>query len=285
MNIIGTGLSGMIGSRIAQVLGPAYRMENLSLETGVDITDKKDITQRILRSHAPWVFHFAAFTDVDAAELQRQDGENGAVWQVNVEATKTIATACRESGKSLLYISTDFVFDGTHDHYTEEDSPHPINWYARTKWEGEKHVAKLERGLIIRISFPYGPAVAQKPDFVSRIVAKLKAGDTIQAPSDQLIVPTFIDDIAVAIEKLVKGDASGMYHVVGSQSLTPFTAAGKIAIHFGFDESRVKSISFEAYYRGRAPRPFHAVLANDKISKFGAFMSTFDEGLAKITVI
>ena len=116
VNIIGTGLSGLVGSRVMNLLTPEFRFENLSLETGVDITQKDVVMDKISSSDASWIFHFAAITDLDAAEKERSLGESGNTWRVNVEGTRNIVEAARKFKKRVLYLSTDFVFDGNSDH-------------------------------------------------------------------------------------------------------------------------------------------------------------------------
>lgn len=283
MNILGTGLSGLVGSRVIKLLSPYFHFENLSLETGVDVT-KKDVVYRYIEaSDAPWMFHFAAKTDVDGAEKEKSEKEQSATWVVNVEATRSIAHACRKTGKRLLYISTDFVFDGKKNMYTEEDIPNPQSWYAITKYEGERLVTSLgDYGLIVRIANPYRVEKFTKPDFVHKIIERLTTHQEVVAVQDQIFVPTFIDDIAQALNVLVHKNASGVYHVVGSQAISPFAAAQKIASVFGFPLSLVTPTTFVEYFAGRAPRPFHAHLKNDKISKLGVVMHSFDEGLALV---
>lgn len=282
MNIIGTGLSGLVGSRIVTLLSD-YTFENLSLETGVDITDKQVVEKRIFQSDAPWVFHFAAVTDVDGAEKERGQGTRGKTWTVNVTATEHVVGACKRAGKRLLYISTDFVFDGKKKSYSEEDVPKPGGWYAITKYEGEKRVAALSaQSLIIRIANPYSAYPGGKKDFVHKIIELLQNGQTIKAPADQIFVPTFIDDIAGAIDRLVRNGSSGIFHVVGSTALSPFDAAVEITRRFGFSDTKVKKTTFKEYFSGRAPRPLRAALKNDKITGLGVHMSSFDEGLEKV---
>lgn len=283
MNILGTGLSGLVGSRVVELLSSLFSFEDLSLDTGVDITKKELVESRISASSAPWMIHLAAKTDVDGAEAERPLGEQSSTWIVNVRATEYIVEACQRTGKRLLYVSTDYVFDGTKDTYTEEDIPNPQGWYAVTKHEGEKQVARLgDHGLIIRIANPYRASFPAKPDFVAKIRQKLEQGELIASPSDQLFVPTFIDDIARGIKALIEKNASGIYHVVGSDALSPFDAAKTVARTFGFEESLVAPAAFTSYFASRAPRPFRAALKNDKITKFGVRMATFREGLKEI---
>lgn len=283
MNIIGTGFSGLVGSRVVELFSPEFSFENLSLETGVDITQKDIVTARIAASSAPWVFHFAAKTDVDGCEKEKDQRVKSEAWHINVEATESIVSVCKETKKHLLYISTDFVFDGNDDLYTEEDTPNPQSWYAKTKHEGELLVHTLgELGLIVRIAFPYRATNDGKKDFFHRMLTVLESGKDLTACSDQLFVPTFIDDIATALVSLAGQQAFGIYHVVGSQALSPYEAGQKVAAAFGYDQKRVRETQFSDFYQGCAPRPFHANLSNVKITKFGLKMSTFDEGLAAV---
>jgi dTDP-4-dehydrorhamnose reductase len=283
MNVIGTGLSGLVGSRVVELLSPAFSFENLSLETGVDITDTDAVFELVTASDAPWVFHFAAFTDVDACEPERILGRKGKPWLVNVEATAAIVAACRETGKRLLYISTDYVFDGSAGPYSEDDMPNPVGWYGITKYEGELLVAALEgSGLIVRIANPYRAPWPGKPDFVQKIVKRLEDGLSVSAPDDQIFVPTFIDDIAVAIDRLVNSDSAGVYHAVGTGPMSPYQAARMIAGEFGLDTGLVTPTGFAEYFANRAPRPLHAFLKNDKITGSGVYMRTFSEGLQAV---
>src|SRR3972149_3124713 len=136
MNILGTGLSGLVGSRVVELLSDEFSFTNLSKETGIDITDSQKLTAEIINSRATWVFHFAAYTDVDGAESQRALSVSSQAWKVNVLATETVVQVWREYHKRLLYISTDYVFDGKKESYTEESAPAPQGWYAVTKYEG-----------------------------------------------------------------------------------------------------------------------------------------------------
>ncbi len=285
MNIIGTGLSGLVGSRVTQLLEPDFHFENLSLETGIDITQKDVVQDKLSKSQAPWVFHFAAVTDLDAAEGECGRGEKSTTWIVNVEGTRHIVEAARTSGKHVLYLSTDFVFDGWDGQYTEESQPNPQSWYAMTKYEGEKLIATMgDRGLILRIAFPYRAERGGRSDFVHRIIDELRSGKHIASPNDQMFTPTLIDDVARVIQVLVRNNASGIYHAVGGQTLSPYDAAILIAQRLGIDESRIEATTWESYYNNRAPRPRQAVLKNDKIDALGISMTPFSEGIRLVLV-
>lgn len=283
MNIIGTGLSGLVGSRVVELLSPAFSFENLSLETGIDITDKKNIDTYLGASDAPWVFHMAAYTDVQGAEKERVRGENSVAWKVNVLATEHIAQNCKQLGKKLLYIDTDYAFDGTKKSYNEDDAPNPLGWYAKTKSEGAKRVLALgNQGLVIRISNPYRAHPIGKKDFVHKMLERLMENQTITGATDQLFTPTFIDDIAGALQRLIAGNAHGIYHVVSAPPISPYDAGLVIADVFGFDRKLVRQTTFAEMFANRAPAPQNASLKNDKIQSLGVYMHTFKEGVALV---
>src|SRR5690349_7159093 len=142
MKIAGTGLSGLVGSRIQELL-KNYEFEDISRRTGTNITDKEAVLHRIKNSNADVVLHLAAKADVDGCETDKHLGEKGEAWQINVVGTENVVAAVKETRKKLMYISTDFVFDGEkspYGGYSEQDDPNPINWYAQTKYEAEQRV-------------------------------------------------------------------------------------------------------------------------------------------------
>lgn len=283
MKILGTGLSGLVGSRVTALMEPEFLFENLSLETGVDITDVNSVNEYFTKSDAPWVFHMAAYTDVQGAEKEKDLGEQSTAWKVNVLATDTIVQNCKKLGKHLLYIDTDYAFDGKKKEYTEDDTPNPLGWYAKTKSEGAKRVLSMgESGLIIRISNPYRGRPVGKKDFVHKMLERLQAGLAISGATDQLFVPTFIDDIAAALKELVKRNASGIYHVVSSPPISPYDAGITIAGAFGFDKSLVGQTTFAEMFANRAPVPQYASLSNAKITAFGVAMHSFADGIAEV---
>lgn len=275
MKILGTGLSGLVGSRVVALMTPDFQFENLSLETGVDITNKEQIDEYFAKSDAPWVFHMAAYTDVQGAEKDKSTA-----WNVNVSATEYIAENCKKLGRKLLYIDTDYAFDGKKGPYSEDDPPNPLGWYAKTKSEGAKRVLMLsENGLVIRISNPYRANPVGKKDFVHKMLERLKAGQPITGATDQLFAPTFIDDIAGALRALIGTNASGIYHVVSSPAISPYDAGLSVAERFGLDKTLVKKGLFAQVFADRAPTPQYAVLKNDKIKSLGVIIHSFDEGL------
>jgi dTDP-4-dehydrorhamnose reductase len=282
MKILGTGLTGLVGSRIVKLLSNKYEFENLSRASGIDITDKNQILEKIRNSDAQIILHLAAKTDVDECEKDKILGQDGEAWKVNVVGTRNISDACSVANKKLIYMSTDFVFDGTKDVYLEDDIPNPINWYAKTKYEGEKIVKALKTPWIIaRIAYPYR-ANFIKLDFFRTILDRLEKGKSVTAVTDHIFTPTFVDDVACALSVLVDSDSQGIFHIVGSQGLAPFDAANLIANEFGLDKSKINKTTRSEFFKDRAPRPFQLLLKNDKITKLGVRMQTFEQGLREI---
>src|SRR5579859_5253189 len=261
MHIFAIGASGLVGTRLKVLLQSKYQIDNLSLETGLDITDPQ--TLQIVEedvSHTT-VIHLAAKADVDGCERDRALGINGDAYRINVLGTKNVVEACLKQRKKIIYISTDFVFDGQKEvdqQYTEEDMPNPLNWYGWTKYEGEKIV--LASGLpymIIRIAYPYRPVPGPRNDFVQSIKERLGAKQPVPAVTDHVMTPTFLDDIAIALDALLNHDAQGVFHVVGSQSLTPYDAALTIAKTFDYHTSLITKTTRNVFFKDRAIRPFN----------------------------
>lgn len=299
MKILGTGLTGLVGSRFTELLDSAHEFDHINLENGINILDKDSVFKAISSSNASVVMHMAAKTNVDGCELDKKrdkeilgfknvnDRENAWVkeqtaWAVNVFGTQNIVDACKKTSKKIVYISTDFVFDGTKKSFSEESDPNPINWYAKTKYEGEKVVQQSGADfLIVRLAYPYR-ALFERNDFVRGIIARLQKGEGLSMITDHVMVPTFIDDLVNALDVLIRTEQQGIFHVVGSQKITPYDAAMGIASVFELDHSLISKTTRQEYFAGKAPRPFCLYLKNDKISRIGIEMSTFDKGIREV---
>lgn len=278
--IIGTGLSGLVGSRVVE-LNPQYRFTDLSLDTGFNIL-KPDTLEAIFNTNsAPVVLHLAAFTDTNAAWDQQGD-QSGLCYQINVQGTKNIVDLCQKYQKHLIYLSTDFVFNGQkQEKYLETDDPHPIDWYGQTKYLGEQLASQIN-ATIVRIAFPYRSRFDLKVDIVRKIISKLSTGQTVTMFTDQIITPTFIDDIAHGLTKIIEKKPIGIYHLVGSSSQSPYEMAKLIAVTFGFDVNLVQSSLLADYSKTPGTRPYasNLALSNQKfISEFSFKPKTLKESL------
>lgn len=284
--IIGLGLSGLVGSRITELLSDQFEFINLGRKNGVDITDPISLTKIKDFEKADYILHMAAKTDVDACEKDKNLEQSGEAWKINTEGTKNVAEICRETGKKIIYISTDFVFDGEKpegEFYSEEDQPNPVNWYARTKYEGEKAVEGSGTDyIIVRPGYPYRASFDEKIDFMRTIKLKLERGEEIKAVTDHIFCPTFIDDFGKVLEVLIKNDVSGIYHAVGNQALSPYEATIAIAKVFGLPKNLITKTTREEFFKDAAPRPYNLALANAKIEQIGVKMKGFEEGLLAV---
>ncbi len=291
--IIGTGLSGLVGSRIVELLQDKYEFVDFSLDTGVDITDKKLLKNKFIEHEdAEVILHLAAFTNVNAAWEQKGD-EDGLCYQVNVIGTRNIAQLAAKFKKYLIYVSTDFVFDGRRKTlYTERDKPSPIEWYGKTKYLGEKEVRKAEGEFsIARLSFPFKAQKSSeelepkhKMDLVRKIIKKLESGEEFHGFHDQIITPTFIDDFVKMMDSFFQRKPEGVYHTVGSTALSPYELALRLAEIFNLPKSLVKESSLSDYLKKeKRPRQRYLAVSNRKIKdKLGIYPLSIRKALVKI---
>lgn len=281
--IFGIGISGLIGSRVVELLSDEFSFRNLSTETGVDITQPETLSVIEQDTEHPIVIHFAAKTDVDGCEQDKAQGKDGAAWKINVTGTENVVRACKTSGKKLIYISTDFVFNGEKpegEFYTEDDTPDPRNWYGVTKWEGEKAVQEANMPYaILRPAYPYRSPFPQKKDLVQAIKSRLESGQSVAAVTDHLMCPTYVDDFSEALRQIVNQEKTGIFHTVGSQVVSPYQLAVAIAEEFALNPDLITKTTREDFFTGRAERPFNLSLDNAKIEKLGVSMRSITAGL------
>ncbi len=282
MKILGTGLNGLIGSRIVELNKDKHTFQNISRSTGVDITDYSQALNAISSSDAKVVFHAAAYTNVKGAQKEKDLKEKSQSWKINVIGTQNVAKACSQTGKKLIYISTDMVVGGDdmpEGGFKEDAVPNPLSFYAVTKSEAEKVVQSLSTPwVIMRTAYPYR-ASFEKPDFVRFFKDLISSGKSISVLTDRLISPTFIDDLAVALDVLVEKNASGIYHSVGSQIVSVYDAVILVAKAYNLDTGLVGKTTRKEFLIGLPPEPFSSALNNDKIRELGVEMHTFEQGL------
>lgn len=283
--ILGIGTSGMVGSRIKELLSDTYHWYDVNRSNGYDICQKEKIEKVIGETDASIVLHLAAKADVDGCEKDKEERENGTAWKMNVEGTRNVVDACKKNNKKLIYISTDFVFNGDDtpvNGYTEESLPCPINWYGQTKYEGEKIVMESTiPWVIMRIAYPYR-AISSKKDFAQIFQTFLQEQKQLRLVEDHIMCPTFIDDIAVAMVQLLQEDQTGVFHVCGNSAISPYQAGMIIANIFHLNPSLIHKTTRELFFQGRAKRPYNLTLKNDKIHKLDVPMRSFEEGLLEI---
>lgn len=269
MKIAMTGATGLVGSRIVELLANRFTFLPLR-QAQVDITNKESVDAALSALDYDLFLHLAAYTNVDGAEKEKEKA-----YAINADGTQNIMEAVSSRRKKLIYISTDFVFDGDHGPFYEDSAPRPISVYGASKYEGEKMVNS--KAMIVRISYPYRKEFNEKKDFVRTIKSLLEQKKKITMVSDSLIVPTFIDDIAFSLEYLMNNFSPETYHIVGSKALSPFEAGMEIAKTFHLDETLISPVSYREYFAGKALRPHLSDIRSSK-NKFYP-MKNLHEGL------
>lgn len=268
--VIITGSTGLVGSRIVELLHEKVHFISLS-QPLVDITNMESVKNALLSVEYDTILHLAAYTKVDEAEQEQESAHS-----VNVAGTQHIFTIAQEQQKHMIFISTDFVFDGIHPPFTENAVPHPLSIYGTTKYKAEKVVAN--DAMIVRISYPYKKYPSEKKDFVHKIKDQLSSGNTLRMVQDSLITPTYIDDIAYALYYLIEHFSPSIFHIVGADALSPYDAGVQIARTFGLNEQLIQPALFTEFFHNKAKRPQFSDIQSSKNTFFT--MKTFEQGLA-----
>ena len=228
----------------------------------VDITKKEDVFETFHRIKPELVINSAAMADVDLCENKKENA-----MLVNGYAVEWLSSASKSIGAKFIQISTDYVFDGLTGGYKEEDVPNPINEYGKSKLLGEKNALKNDE-LVIRIEMPYGLNIAKNKNvFFESVVRNLKEGKTVNAAVDQIISPTFVEDIPKAVEVLVEKEAKGIFHLASKEHFSRFEFVNIIADAFNFDKTAIKPVKLDDF-KMLAKRPKNTFLNTDKISEF-----------------
>ncbi len=267
-----TGADGLVGSRIIELLNKDFEFFPIP-QTEMDITDVDKVKNRLAETDFDIFFHLAAYTNVAGAETNKD-----ICFKINRDGTKNIFDAVYSKGKKMVYISTDFVFDGKTPPYFEDSLPNPIAVYAASKYEGEKIVR--DKAMIVRIAYPYRASFDIKKDFFRTFKFYLEQKKPLSGITDSLMTPTFIDDIAYGLKYLFNNYSTAIYHLVGARSLSPYDAALLVAEKFNLDKSLVGKTSYDEYVKGKAPLPKLADIRSKKNNFWK--MKSFEEGLEEI---
>lgn len=264
-----TGASGLLGSKTVNcakrnfTVIPTYSTKPLHSESlKLDVANLPEVLTIFQKFKPNIVVHAASETNVDKCEIEKEHA-----WKVNVEGAKNIAFACNEIGAKLVYISTDYVFDGLKSYYSEEDKPNPINYYGFTKFEGEKQVIQhCQDYIILRTSVLYGWH-PWKQNFVTWVINQLKQNKEISVVQDHFNTPTLADNLAEMSIEALQRDLHGLYHASGSERISRYDFAVQIAKTFNLDANLIKPIKMSQLASWVAKRPKDSSLNTDKIQK------------------
>lgn len=232
----------------------------------LDITDREAVSAALREEQPDAVIHCAAWTAVDLAE---DDDKVEKVRAVNAEGTRFIAEACKELNCRMLYISTDYVFDGQGTSPWEPDCRDykPLNVYGQTKLEGELAVSGLlERFFIVRIAWVFG---VNGKNFIKTMINLGKTHDTIRVVSDQIGTPTYTFDLARLLVDMIQTEKYGYYHATNEGGyISWYDFACAIFREAGMDV-KVIPVTTEEYGLSKAARPFNSRLEKKKLADAG----------------
>ena len=184
--------------------------------------------------------------------------------------------------KKFVYVSTDFIFDGTNPPYFEDSKPNPTSVYAASKYEGEKIVNPPAGGqaMIVRIAYPYRAHFELKKDFFRTFKSYLENNKHLSMITDSLMTPTFIDDIACGFKYLFNNFSPEIFHLVGADSLSPYNVCQLVAEKFNLDKSLIGKTTYEEYIKNKVKLPQFVTIKSKKNNFYK--MRTFEQGLEEI---
>lgn len=252
------GAKGMAGSALMGVLSSHFELIGLGHEE-LDITTEIETLRTVQDIRPSIVIHAAGYTDVDGCETNPDRA-----FSVNSQGTLHVARACRQTGASLVYISTDYVFDGKGSRpYREEEPVNPISIYGKSKLEGERHVQTLlNEFTIVRTQWLFGKG---GKNFVTTVLSLAREGNPLTIVRDQIGSPTYVVDLSWAIFRLLENGSHGVFHVANSSSCSWYDFAQEIVRTA--EISDIEIIPVDGAFLGRpAPRPNYSVLNCERLT-------------------
>lgn len=260
-NILVTGSTGQLGSDVVkELLKRGY--SNLSPNRSeFNLCSEDSIRNYILNSNCEAIVHCAAYTQVDKAE-----DEKDLCIKINTTATKHIVKCAKILDIPMIYISTDYVFDGTKDgEYTENDETNPINIYGESKLAGEKYVQEiLDKYYIVRTSWVFN---INGKNFIETMLRLSKANNQLSIVNDQIGSPTYTKDLSRLLVDMLETSKYGLYHATNEGYCSWYEFADTIfkLANINID---IKAINSNEY-ASRAKRPLNSKLSKDKLIEYG----------------
>lgn len=257
--LVGNALVRAWKERGSSVAAATYHCHSSGGFLQLDMQDAPRVVAILSEYRPSLVAVPAANPHVDYCELHPEETR-----RVNVEGTLNVARACRTIGARMVFYSSDYVFDGIQGSYTEEDAPCPMNEYGRQKAATEAGVlAQDSRNLVIRTSGAYGWQWEPK-NFVLQIRRNLSAGGTMHVASDLRYNPTYAENLAEITVALAATGSSGIFHVVGAETIFRYDFAVRVAKAFGLDAGLLRP-TLSAELASPTPRPRESILRTEKV--------------------
>jgi dTDP-4-dehydrorhamnose reductase len=285
------GANGLVGQKLTDIFSNDRRFDllisarqseayNKAASFGyvqLDATNLSNVKELVWNFSPEIIINAAAYTDVDGCEREKELS-----WKANVTAVENLITASRLVGARVVHISTDYVFDGKAGPYDETATPNPLSYYGKEKLASENAVrASGENWAIVRTMVVYGVAPKVKKNFAIWLAQELKKGNKVNIVCDQFGNATLADDLARGIYELVRQNKRGLYHMAGSDILSRYEFARKLADEFGFDKSLIHPIK-TAELNQLAVRPLQSGLITLKAqAELGITFLSSEESLKK----
>ncbi len=278
MKILITGGKGFVGKNLEEKLKEKFNVFALGKDE-FNVEEKEKIINKINEIKPDITIHCAALSNVDRCEVEREKA-----YRINSIGTQNVAIACREIKSKMIYISTDFVFDGKKETpYSEIDIPSPINHYGKTKLLGEYYVSHiLNNFIIVRTSRIFGK---WGKNFASRFPLLLKEREEFYLTTDIVNCPTFVKDLVRAIEFLIKNDFLGIINVCNKESCSWFEFGKKVIELVQKDGVKIIPVKFSNYSEKKALRPHYSVLNTDLLETVGFKMPEWEYSLKEFIKI
>lgn len=258
MKVLVTGVNGQLGYDVVKELEKKGHQAVGVDRKEMDLTSTQQIKECIENVNPEAIIHCAAYTAVDKAEEEEE-----LCRRVNAIATKEIAENAKVLDVPMIYISTDYVFDGTKDgEYTEEDIPNPINVYGKTKYEGEVYVQELlNKYYIVRISWVFGK---NGNNFIDTMLRLSKDREHLNVINDQVGSPTYTKDLSTLLVDMIESDKYGIYHATNEGYCTWYEFANEI---FNVSNANIEvNPIVTSEYPTKAKRPMNSKMNKDKLS-------------------
>jgi len=262
--ILVTGADGQLGNEFRKLARSRYDLEFIFTDIGeLDITKESDVNIFLNKNSVNYILNCAAYTAVDKAEEEPEKAD-----LLNSHAVKILGSVSNERNINLIHFSTDYVFDGTKNiPYTEEDTPHPVTIYGKSKLKGEEILRKMKNWVIIRTSWLYS---ASGNNFVKTVMKISKEKHKLKVVSDQTGSPTWANDLArttlILIDRIKDNpnrEGSVLYHYSNEGTCTWYDFAREIVKLAGLP-IKIRPVRTKDY-PAKAPRPAYSVLDTTKI--------------------